>query len=62
MARQYMGADGTWISEVTTNEFMGANGAWINETQAAAPTITGPLIGGSHLLTNGPLIDGRLIQ
>lgn len=27
---------------------------------AAAPSIVGPLIGGSHLLTNGPLINGRL--
>lgn len=27
---------------------------------AGGATITGPLVGGSHLLTNGPLVSGRL--
>lgn len=35
MSRQYMGADGTWISEVGDDEYMGAGGAQVNETVSA---------------------------
>jgi len=62
MSRQYMGADGTWIDETGDDEYMGAGGAQVNETVAAGGgggSIISPLTH-SMLLTNGPLVSGRL--
>jgi len=54
--------DGGWIVVDDTETFVRAlpDGGWLVQ-EGIATGITGPLIGGSHLLTNGVLITGRLI-
>lgn len=60
MARQYQIPGGPFVNPAQDGrEYqLPGYGYFNDETTAAA--IVGPLVGGSHLLTNGPLINGRL--